>query len=487
MSVNSKYAQLIHRSNTLFNSGLSYKNHQAEGIQWCVFREKSSQPGAFITDEMGLGKTIIVIMTCLINIKKSTLFVLPSSLLLQWKQQIKKFTGHDALVYHGYSKKKISKLDLLSNPIVLTTYHSIAISKKHNQPSILHDITWDRVVYDEAHYLRNKNGNWAGASLLNSRFTWFVTGTPIQNKSSDFSNLCKIINIPVQNASILRRTKLQAGIELPPPTFHNIQIPWSNTQEYELARQIHYQLRFADDSTNYIVGMQLCKQACIYPKLLQKNQHHIQSQLISQPIQDNLDIAFEQCSKLQTVANTLYKRNQNGNGKIVFCQYKQEMTQLASLLRSKGMSVCSIDSNYTSKQKTSQLQGSCIPENTSISQLPLELSSYINSFLVTDVTLLQIQSSCEGLNLQDNYNEVYFVGPSWNPSIEAQAIARCHRIGQKKKVEVFRFYMEVFTQTDFPVTLNHNDEAMYFYNMDQYILRKQNLKTKISEQFFENI
>ena len=107
--------------------------------------------------------------------------------------------------------------------------------------------------------MRNKNGNWAGASLLNSRFTWFVTGTPIQNKSSDFSNLCKIINIPVQNASILRRTKLQAGIQLPPPTFHNIQIPWSNTQEYELARQIHYQLRFADDSTNYIVGMQLCK------------------------------------------------------------------------------------------------------------------------------------------------------------------------------------------------------------------------------------
>ena len=129
MSVTSKYAQLIHRSNTLFNSGLSYKEHQAEGIQWCVFREKSSQPGAFITDEMGLGKTIIVIMTCLINIKKSTLFVLPSSLLLQWKLQIKKFTGHDALVYHGYSKKKISKLDLLSNPIVLTTYHSIAISK----------------------------------------------------------------------------------------------------------------------------------------------------------------------------------------------------------------------------------------------------------------------------------------------------------------------------------------------------------------------
>ena len=60
------------------------------------------------------------------------------------------------------------------------------------------------------------------------------------------------------------------------------------------------------------------------------------------------------------------------------------------------------------------------------------------------VLLLQIQTGCEGLNLQEHYNEIYFVSPHWNPAIEDQAVARCHRIGQKKQVDVFRFEMEAF-------------------------------------------
>ena len=61
-----------------------------------------------------------------------------------------------------------------------------------------------------------------------------------------------------------------------------------------------------------------------------------------------------------------------------------------------------------------------------------------------DVLILQIQTGCEGLNLQENYSEIYFVSPHWNPAIEDQAIARCHRIGQKKEVSIQRFEMSNF-------------------------------------------
>jgi hypothetical protein len=47
----------------------------------------------------------------------------------------------------------------------------------------------------------------------------------------------------------------------------------------------------------------------------------------------------------------------------------------------------------------------------------------------------------EGLNLQDNYSEVYFTSPYFNPATEDQAIARCWRIGQTKPVYVFRYMM----------------------------------------------
>ena len=64
---------------------------------------------------------------------------------------------------------------------------------------------------------------------------------------------------------------------------------------------------------------------------------------------------------------------------------------------------------------------------------------------VLDVLILQIKTGNEGLNLQQ-YNEVYFVTPDWNPQTEEQAIARCHRIGQKKDVHVFRFVMDSFDE-----------------------------------------
>ena len=40
------------------------------------------------------------------------------------------------------------------------------------------------------------------------------------------------------------------------------------------------------------------------------------------------------------------------------------------------------------------------------------------------------------------------MSPHWNPAIEDQAIARCHRIGQEKTVFVTRFEMCKFTGLD---------------------------------------
>ena len=59
---------------------------------------------------------------------------------------------------------------------------------------------------------------------------------------------------------------------------------------------------------------------------------------------------------------------------------------------------------------------------------------------------MQIQTGCEGLNLQENYSEIYFVSPHWNPSVEDQAVARCHRIGQVKEVKVYKFKMQDFNE-----------------------------------------
>ena len=40
-----------------------------------------------------------------------------------------------------------------------------------------------------------------------------------------------------------------------------------------------------------------------------------------------------------------------------------------------------------------------------------------------------------------NYQDVYFTGPHWNPTLEQQAIARVYRIGQEKPVTIRKFVM----------------------------------------------
>ena len=68
----------------------------------------------------------------------------------------------------------------------------------------------------------------------------------------------------------------------------------------------------------------------------------------------------------------------------------------------------------------------------------------IDAFLSPSVIAVQIQTACEGLNLQ-HFQEIYFSSPHFNPAVEMQAIARAHRIGQLDKVNVFRFVMKEFS------------------------------------------
>lgn len=170
--------------------------------------------GGFVADEMGLGKTITMIGLCLANFMHKTLIVLPPVLIDQWFAQIYRTTGHKCIVYHGENKKLIDSVGVPGFDkavIVLCSYDAITISreKKTQQPhgnvniikkslenSLLHKIKWGRIIFDEAHHLRNKNTNrYFGAKLLNAEIKWLVSGTPVQNKKNDFYALCSLINL----------------------------------------------------------------------------------------------------------------------------------------------------------------------------------------------------------------------------------------------------------------------------------------------------
>ena len=87
-----------------------------------------------------------------------------------------------------------------------------------------------------------------------------------------------------------------------------------------------------------------------------------------------------------------------------------------------------------------------------------------------EALILQIQTGCEGLNLQENYSEIYFISPHWNPAIEDQAIARCHRIGQTKPVYVRRFEMCPFIAEEDDISTQTIDKYVGLIQEDKRII-----------------
>ena len=512
----------------LDNAKLEKKAYQLEGVTWCVEREMGVMlngvgvdsgdgvspgttgrkfiRGGIVADEMGLGKTIMMLGICLSNMMPKTLIVLPFALLDQWWMQIYKTTGHKAIIYHGANKKIYGLESLNKSVIVLTTYGAICgklnkvESTKKNKVIIendLHKVRWNRIIFDEAHHLRNKNTLlFVGALRLKASIRWFVTGTPIQNNVKDFYSLCLLMGIPcsfikdnidfIKRTFVLKRSKADVGISLSGIETLCKTVSWCDVKGEEggkkgidgaeklISKKIHSMLSFSgtsfDEADNgsdvinifdkkfkfiakpdkimSIILLIRAKQSCISSKLLLKSDEKEEEDV-------NKHKHLFNSSKINSVVGLIGDRIGNGNGKIVFCDFHEEMDIIEKRLGvlvldgvSGGIKIGKIDSRVKKNAREGLLN---------------------ERF---DVLIIQINSGSEGLNLQENYSEVYFVSPHWNPSIEDQAIARCHRFGQKKPVSVFRFEMDGF------------DDEKRTLSVERHILNIQNSKRAMISEIF---
>lgn len=447
------------------HSKLDSKQHQSYGVDWCIRREQSESTycrGGIIADEMGLGKTITVIGLIVCNFKMPNLIILPVALIEQWKEQFENTAGHTPIIYHGQSKKNISIEALQQAPVVITTYGTVVSDAKSANKKLQH-VNWSRMICDEAHHLRNKRTRITTSVLqLKSDIKWLITGTPIQNYINDLYALFDVLAISnkiytnpdaikeIIKTVILKRTKVEVGVQIPELHIQRVPISWENIKEKQLSEEIHDKLQFSllrqkpMDKEMLLAMMLYARKMCVYPNLAVENMKKIKNLGIIG--EDNLD-GLNYNSKMNGVINKILERKNNGNRKIIFTNFKGEIDHLKTRLRMYGLIVDSIDGRITKRKR---------------------------QFIIhqeLDVLILQIKTGNEGLNLQ-KYNEVYFVTPDWNPKMEEQAIARCHRIGQKKQVYVFRFVMRSF------------DEMNKTRNIDMYTETIQEHKIGIDTKVF---
>lgn len=461
----------------LTRNSMDSNDHQTDGINWCLRIEKEGEEidghkvtSGILADEMGLGKTIQMIGLMLCNFKSHNLIVLPRALLEQWYGIICRTLGHVPLLYHGSSARGVTKEQLSGAPVVVTTYGMLAgvtektIKGKPLKYGPLHDVVWDRIIFDEAHHLRNRNTrNHKAACHVRASHKWLVTGTPIQNGVTDLFGLCAVLGlsqpfyvrrdnmVKVASRLILKRTKEGVGIGLPPLKRTIVTVPWANEAEKQLAEDIHVHLQFSrlgngrehnpfdNLGFHHFAMLQRARQSCIDMGLMKKN---IEKLMSLELIDENfpVDEAMGYHSKIDKVVEIISERKDNKRPKLVFSHYHMEIDKVMKSLSDIGLKVGKFDGRVSQADRDEMLERGDL-----------------------DALVLQIKTGCEGLNLQ-HFKEVYFVSPHWNPAVEDQAVARCHRIGQDVEVDVFSFKMAPF------------DEDRVTRTMDLYVKEVQRVK-----------
>ncbi|KAH7924627.1 hypothetical protein BV22DRAFT_1129678 [Leucogyrophana mollusca] len=185
-------------------------------------QELSSPPqlgrGALVGDSMGLGKTLTMLALILatkhdlpMDHSKSTLIVVPLSVMSNWEKQIEEHCVRGVLascVYYGQTRD-MSPEELQQYDVVITTYQTVTGEAEAGAPGAangppkkkkkasdkgLFDVKWKRVILDEGHNIRNPRTKMAKAVCkLTAQRRWVLSGTPISKLKLYYAVLVDIL------------------------------------------------------------------------------------------------------------------------------------------------------------------------------------------------------------------------------------------------------------------------------------------------------
>lgn len=434
----------LHKQDELSGVNAQLRVYQQQGVDWlhALFQH---QLGGVLADDMGLGKTLQILIfiwqcKCRGQLKHPVLILAPTSLLSNWKSEIRTFTpGLKLQVLHGPQRHQYFP-QIENNDLIITSYPLLI----RDLPLLL-EHPWQMLILDEAQAIKNASSLTSKAVReFNAIMNICMSGTPVENHLGElwalfdftlpgllggkqqfndwFRDPMESRNDAVQHDLLverispvmLRRSKAEVLPQLPEKIYQSVFIELSDSQQ-QIYDSIHQQMsqslrdnigcRGLNASRMHILdALTRLRQICCDPRLLPDGlpgESYAEKKLAS--------------SKLNYLLDMLDEMLEQGRKILLFSQFTSLLSLLEGELKRKNIKYALLTGQTRKRdEQIKHFQQGRVP-----------------------LFLISLKAGGSGLNLTQADTVIHY-DPWWNPATENQATDRAHRIGQNKSVMVYK-------------------------------------------------
>uniref|UniRef100_A0A8B9LC63 Chromodomain helicase DNA binding protein 4 n=1 Tax=Astyanax mexicanus TaxID=7994 RepID=A0A8B9LC63_ASTMX len=456
----------------LDSTGGTLHPYQLEGLNWLRF-SWAQGTDTILADEMGLGKTVqtAVFLYSLYkegHSKGPFLVSAPLSTIINWEREFEmwapdmyvvtyvgdkdsravirenEFTFEGNAIRGGKKASKMKKEAAVKFHVLLTSYELITIDQ-----AILGSIDWACLVVDEAHRLKNNQSKFF--RVLNNyplQHKLLLTGTPLQNNLEELFHLLNFLTPERFNnlegfleefadiakedqikklhdmlgPHMLRRLKADVFKHMPSKTELIVRVELSPMQKkyykYILTRNFEaLNTRGGGNQVSLLNVVMDLKKCCNHPYLFPT----AATEAPKMPNGMYEGGALTKSSgKLMLLCKMLRKLKEGGHRVLIFSQMTKMLDLLEDFLENEGYKYERIDGGVTGVMRQEAIDRFNAPGAPQF------------------VFLLSTRAGGLGINLA-TADTVIIYDSDWNPHNDIQAFSRAHRIGQNRKVMIYRF------------------------------------------------
>ena len=429
--------------------------YQLDGIAFSVAAGR-----AILADDMGLGKTmqgigVAELLAREAGIKK-VLVVCPASLKSQWRNEIHRFCDRDVQLITGKIAERLPKYRRDSFFIVCN-YEQVM-----RDIQMIETVPWDLIILDEGQRIKNWEAKTTHVvKSLRSKFALVLSGTPLENRLEDLYSVATFIDdrrlgpafrffhrhrIVDENGKVigyknldqlretlrpvlLRRTRDSVKLELPERTDEYILIPPTDEQ-----------------LTMHNGFLMIVNTIVRKPYMSEMDLLRLRQMLLMCRLSANSTFLVNKekpaySSKLEHLADLFDRLFDEDDRKVVlFSEWTGMLDLIEPLLKERNLRFVRLDGSVPQARREQLVHD-------------FQNNADCRLFLATN-------AGSTGLNLQAA-NTIINVDLPWNPAVLDQRIARAHRMGQKRPVQVFVLVTErTLEETLLGTIMNKRDLAL---------------------------